>query len=132
VGAGRLRGPRGPLTNTRKRYERADSFREPIENLDHFLHLIQECWDTNHPAEPTPQIIFHYINASWEPIAVSSTPSTANHCPDNFWESYDDEEYDYSSSGQEYFSTDDDSLLCHTDESGEDSEDFGMFDDFSE
>jgi len=42
------------------------------------------------------------------------------------------QEYDSSSSGQDYFPTDDDSLLWHTDESAEDSEDFGMIVDFSE
>jgi len=115
-----------------KGYERADDSWEPIENLDHSLELIQEYWDDNHPAEPTPQITSHYIKASWEPMEVSSTPCTANDCPDDFWEPYDDEEYDSSSSEQDYFPTDDDSLLWHTDESAEDSEDFGMIVDFSE
>jgi len=45
---------------------------------------------------------------------------------------YDDEKYDSSSSEQDYFPTDDNSLLWHTDESAEDSEDFGMIVDFSE
>jgi hypothetical protein len=115
-----------------KGYERADDSWEPIENLDHSLELIQEYWDANHPAEPTPQITSHYIKASWEPMEVSSTPCTANDCPDDFWEPYDDEEYDSSSSEQDYFPTDDDSLLWHTDESADDSEDFGMIVDFSE
>jgi len=115
-----------------KGYERADDSWEPIENLQHSLELIQEYWDTNHPAEPTPQITSHYIKASWEPIEVSSTPCTTKDCPDDFWEPYDDEEYDSSSSEQDYFPTDDDSLLWHTDESAEDSEDFGMIVDFSE
>jgi len=75
-----------------KGYERADDSWEPIENLDHSLELIQEYWDTNNPAEPTPQIISHYIKASWEPMEVSFTPCTANDCPDDFWEPYDDEE----------------------------------------
>jgi len=103
-----------------------------FDNLDHSLELIQEYWDANHPAEPTPQITSHYIKASWEHMEVSSTPCTANDCPDDFWEPYDDEEYDSSSSAQDYFPTDDDSLLWHTDESSEDSEDFGMIVDFSE
>jgi len=115
-----------------KGYERAEDSWEPIENLDHCLELIQEYWDANHPAEPTPQIISHYIKASWEPMEVSSTPCTATNCPDDFWEPYDDEEYDSSSSEQDYFPTDDDSLLWHTDESAEESEDFGMIVDFSE
>jgi len=72
-----------------KGYERADDSREPIENLDHSLQLIQEYWEANHPAEPTPQITSHYIQASWEPMEVSSTPWTANDCPDDFWEPYD-------------------------------------------
>jgi len=79
-----------------------------------------------------PQITSHYIKASWEPIEVSSTPCTANHCPHDLWELYDDEEYDSSSSEQDYFPTDDDNLLWHTDERAEDSEDFGMIVDFSE
>ena len=57
-------------------------------------------------------------------MEVSSTPCTANDCPDDVWEPYDDEEYDSSSSEQDYFPTDDDSLLWHTNESAEDSEDF--------
>ena len=44
-----------------KGYQRADDSWEPIENLDHSLELIQESWDANHPAEPTPQITSHYI-----------------------------------------------------------------------
>jgi len=100
-----------------KGHERADDSGEPIENLDHSLELIQEYWDANHPAEQTPQITSHYIKASWEPMEVSFTPCTANDCPDDFWELYDDEEYDSSSSEQDYFPTDDDSLLWHTDES---------------
>jgi len=76
--------------------KRADNSWEPIENLDHSLELIQESWDTNHPAEPTPQITSNYIKASWEPMEVSSPPCTANNCPDDFCEHYDDEEYDSS------------------------------------
>jgi len=106
-----------------KGYERADDSWETIENLDHSLELIQEYRDANHPAEPTPQNTSHYIKTSWEPMEVASTPCTANDGPEDFWEPYDDdEEYDSSSSEQDYFPTDDDSLLWHTDESAEDSE----------
>ena len=115
-----------------KGYERADDCWEPIENIDHSLELIQEYWDANHPAEQTPQIAAHYIKASCEPMEVCSTPCTANDCPDDFWQPYDDEEYNSSSSEQDYFHTDDDRLLSHTDESSEDSEDFGMIVDISE
>jgi len=115
-----------------KGYEPADDSWEPSENLDHSLELIQEYGDANHSTEPTPQITSHYINASWALMEVSSTPCTANNCPDDFWEPYDDEEYDSSSSEEDYFPTDDDSLLWHTDESADDSEDFGMIFDFSE
>jgi len=65
-------------------------------------------------------------------MEVSSTPCTANAFPDNFREPYDDEESDSSSSEHDYFPTDNDRLLWHTDESTEDSEDFGMMVDFSE
>jgi len=115
-----------------KGYERADHSWEPIENLDYSLELIQEYWDPNHPAEPMPQITSHYIKPSWEPMEVSSTSRTANDCPDNFWEPYDNEEYDSSSSEQDYFPTVDDRLLWRTDKSAEDNEDFGMIVDFSE
>jgi len=50
------------------------------------MEVIQEYWDNNHPAEPTPQITSHYIEASSESKEVSSTPCTANDCPDNFLE----------------------------------------------
>ena len=96
------------------------------------MELIQEYWDANHPTEPTPQITSHYIKASWEPREVPSTPCTVNDCPDDFWELYDDEEYNSSSSEQDLFPTDDDSLLWHTDESAEGSENFEMIVDFSE
>jgi len=112
-----------------KGYERADDSWKPIENLDHSPQLIQVYWEPNHPAEPTPHIFSHYIKASWEPREVSSTPCTANDCSDDFWERYEDEEYDSSRSEQDYFPTDDDSLLWHTHES---REDFGMIVDFSE
>jgi len=84
-----------------KGYEPTDDSWEPIENLDHFLKLIQEYGDGNQPAEPTSQITSHYIKASWEPMEVSSTACTANDCSDDFWEPYDDEEYDSSSSEQD-------------------------------
>jgi hypothetical protein len=96
-------------------YERTDDSWEPIENLDHALELIQEYWDENHPNEPTPKITSHYIKTSWEPMEVSSTPCTATAIPDDFWEPYDDEEYDSSSSEQDYFPTSDDELLWHRD-----------------
>jgi len=114
-----------------KGYERADDSREPIENLDHSLELIQEYWDANHPAEPTLQITSHYIKASWEPMEVSSTPCTANDCPEDFWEPYDHEEYYSSNSEQDYFPPDDDSLLWYTNETAEASDDFGMIVNFS-
>ena len=47
-----------------KGYERADDSWEHIENLDHSLELIQEYWDADHQAEPTPQFTSHYIKAS--------------------------------------------------------------------
>jgi len=59
-----------------KGYEQADDSWEPIERLDHSLELIQEYWDANHPAEPTPKIPSHKIKASWEPMEVSSTRCT--------------------------------------------------------
>jgi len=96
-------------------YERTDDSWEPIENLDHALELIQEYWNENHPNEPTPKITSHYIKTSWEPMEVSSTPCTATAIPDDFWEPYDDEEYDSSSSEQDYFPTSDDELLWHRD-----------------
>jgi len=65
-------------------------------------------------------------------MEVSSTPCTATDCLDDFWEPCDDEEYDSSSSEQDYFPIDDNSLLLHTNESAEDSGDFGMIIDFSE
>jgi len=74
----------------------------------------------------------NYIKAFWEPIEVSSTLGTANDCPDNIWEYYDHEEYNSSCSEEDYFPTDDDSLLSQTDESSEDSEDFGIIVDFTE
>jgi len=48
-------------------------------------------------------------------MEVSSTPCTATDIPDDFWEPYDDEEYDTSSSEQDYFPTSDDKLLWHRD-----------------
>jgi len=96
-------------------YERNDDSWEPIENLDHALELIQEYWDENHPNEPTPKITSHYIKTSWEPMEVSSIPCTATAIPDDLGEPYNDEEYDSSSSEQEYFPTSDDELLWHRD-----------------
>ena len=46
---------------------------------------------------------------------VSSTPCTASAIPDDFWEPYDDEEYDSSSSEQNYFPNSDDELLGNRD-----------------
>jgi len=66
-----------------KGYKRADDSREAMENLDHSLDLIQEYWEANQRAEPTPQITSHYIRASWEPTEGSSTPCAANDCPDD-------------------------------------------------
>jgi len=65
-------------------------------------------------------------------MEVSSTPCTANDGPDNLWKPYDHKEYHSSSSEQDYFPTDDNSLLWHTHESAEDSEDYGMIVDFWE
>ena len=117
-----------------KGYEPADDSWEPIEKLDHSLELIQECWDANHwhPGEQTPLITSHYIKASVEPMEVSSTPCTANDCPRDFWEPYDNEEYDSSRSENANFPTDDDRLAWHTDKSAENSQDLGMIVDFSE
>jgi len=115
-----------------KGYERADYSWEPFENLYHSLELIQEFRDANHPAGPTHQITYHYIRASWEPMEVSYTPRTANNCPDDFSKPFNDEQYDSCSSEHHYFPTDDASLLWQTDESAENSEDFGIILDFSE
>jgi len=109
-----------------KAYERRDNSSEPIENLDHSLELIREYWDANHTAESRPLMTCHIIKASSEPMAVSSTPRTVTDCPDDFWEPYDLEKYDSMSTEQDYFATEDDSLLGHTDDSGENSEDIGM------
>ena len=115
-----------------KAYERADDSGELIENLDHSRELIQEYLDANHQGEPMPQFTSHYIKASWEPMEVSSTLGTANDCPDDLWESYADEKYDSGSSEQDNFPMDDDSLLWHTDDTAEDSEDIGIMVDLSE
>ena len=112
-----------------KGYERADDSWEPIENLDHSLELIQEYWDANHPAEPTPQITSHYIKASWEPMEVSSAPCTANDCPPPMTIR---KMILAGSFEQDYCPTDDGSLLWDTNESAEDSADFRMIVDFSE
>ena len=52
-------------------------------------------------------------------MEVSTTPHTASDPTDDFWEPYDDEEYDSSSSELDYFPTDDDGLLWHTDETSD-------------
>jgi len=65
-------------------------------------------------------------------MQVFSTPSTTTNCPDDVCELYDHEDYDSSSSEQDYFPTDDDGLVWHTHESAENIEDFGMIVDFSE
>ena len=103
-----------------KGYERADNSWEPIENLEHSLELIQEDWNTNHPIEPTPKITFHHVKAVWEPMEVSTTPCEASAAPNHFWEPYDDEEYDSSSSEVDYFPTQNNDLLWHQ-EDGEES-----------
>jgi len=79
-----------------------------------------------------PQITSYYIKASGEPMEVSSTRCTGKDYPDDFWEPYDYEEHDSSSSEHDYCPIDDNSLLWHTNQSAEDSEDFGIIVDFSE
>ena len=49
----------------------------------------------------------------------SITPHIASNSTDDFWEPYDDEEYDSSSSELDYFPTDDNGLLSHTDEASD-------------
>ena len=98
-----------------KGYEKTDDSWEPIKNLGHALDLIQEYWDKNHPNEPTPKITSYYIMTSWELIVVSSIPCTATDIPGDFWEPYDDDEYDSSSSEQDYFPISDNELLWHSD-----------------
>ena len=105
-----------------KGYERADDSWEPIENLEHSLELIQEYWNTNHPTEPTPKITSHYVKAVWEPMEVSTTPCEASAAPDDFWEPYDDEEYDSSSSEVDYFPIYNDGLLWHQENDKESEE----------
>ena len=46
-------------------------------------------------------------------MEVSSTPYHTDDAPADFWEPYDDEEYDSSSSEQDYFPTSDDELLWY-------------------
>ena len=94
---------------------------EPIENLEHFLELIQEYWKANHPTQPTLKITSHYVKAVCEPMEVSTTPCEASAAPDNFWKLYDDEEYDSSSSEVDYFPIYNDDLLWHQ-EDGEESD----------
>ena len=49
-------------------------------------------------------------------MEVSTTPGEASAAPDDFWEPYDDEEYDSSSSEVDYFPIYNDGLLWHQDE----------------
>ena len=74
-----------------------------MENLEHSLEHILEYWNTNHHTEPTPKITSHYVKAVWEPREVSTPPCEASAAPDDFWEPYDNEEYDSSSSEVDYF-----------------------------
>jgi len=78
-------------------------------------NLFRNTGTKNHPNEPTPKITSHYIKTSWEPMEVSSTPCTTTTFPDDFWEPYDDEESDASSSEKAYFPTSNDELLWHRD-----------------
>jgi len=96
-------------------YESTDNSWDPIDKLNNALELLQEYWDKSHPNEPTQKITSHYIKTSWELMEVSPTPYTATTIPDDFWEPYDDEEYDSSSSEQDYIPTSDDELLLHRD-----------------
>ena len=105
-----------------KGYQRADNPWKPIENLTNSLELIQEYWKENHPTQPTPKITSHYVKATCEPIEVSTTPADASVAPNNYWEPYDNEEYDSSSSEVDYFPICDDGLLWHRDEDEEDEE----------
>ena len=105
-----------------KGYEGADDFWEPIDNLEHFLELIHEYWNANHPTEPTPKITSHYVEAVWKPIEVSTTPCEARAAPNDLWEPYDDEEYDSSSSEVVYFPIYNDDLLWHQADSEESDE----------
>src|SRR5438270_1558973 len=96
-----------------KEYERADDLWEPNQNLDHSLELIEEYWKANHPAEQTPKITSQDVKSSWEPMEVSTMRCATPTTPDDFWEPYDDEEYDSSSSELEYFPIYQEDLLWH-------------------
>ena len=54
-------------------------------------------------------------------MEVSTTPCEASAAPDDFWEPYDDEEYDSSSSEVDDFPIYNDDLLWHQEE-GEESD----------
>ena len=54
-------------------------------------------------------------------MEVSTTPCEASAAPDDFWEPYDNEEYDSSSSEVDYFRIYNDDLLWHQ-EDGEESD----------
>ena len=100
-----------------KGYERAEDFWEPIKNLKYFLELILEYWNANHPTEPTPKITSHYVKAVWEPMEVSTTTCEASAVRDDFWEPYDYDEYDSSSSEVDYFCIYNYHLLWHQEDS---------------
>ena len=76
----------------------------------------------NHPTEPTRKITSHYVEAVWEPMEVSTTPCEASAAPDDYWETYHDEEYDSSSSEVDYFPIYNDDLLWHQEDSEESDE----------
>jgi len=50
-------------------------------------------------------------------MEVSTTPCEASAAPNDFWEPYDDEEYDSSSSEVDYFPIYNDGLLWHREDS---------------
>ena len=112
------------------RSETKRSIRLPAASIDgrdrdrnkHSLELIQEYWNTNQPTELTPKITSHYVKAVWEPMEVSTTPCEASAAPDDFWEPYDDEEYDSSSSEVDYFPIYNDGLLWHQEDDEESKE----------
>ena len=55
-------------------------------------------------------------------MEVSTTPCEASTAPDDFWEPYDDEEYDYSSSEVDYFPIYNDGLSWHQEDDKESQE----------
>ena len=113
----RLRNNRHEFLVHWKGYERVDDSWEPIENLEHSLELIQEYSNMNHPTEPILKITSHYVKAVLESMEVSTRPGEASAAPDDFWELYDDEEYDSSSSEVDYFPIYNDELLWHQEDS---------------